>query len=166
MRHTHIAAIVALLGALAPAAGHITSARAQSPMQAPRTTVAVSGNNVEPLSNGFLLTMTLHDVKARFGAPIQDDTFWGGGVKYRNFSVIYDAAGNDIWPFTITGPGIRLHAGLNPGSSMQAVKAIFPGGIMVYGQYKVTYGQYLLHVSFDRGRVSEIDIAPAFDHAC
>jgi hypothetical protein len=106
--------------------------------------------------------MPLVIVKGKFGRPIQDDTFWGGDVKYRDFRVLYNWRQDALKRVSIIGSGVCLHEGITVGSSAHAVNALFPGGFMAYDQYKVTYGPYLLHFSLDRGQVSEIDIEPAF----
>lgn len=121
---------------------------------------ATSGNKVEPLSNGLTLTMTANQVIARFGAPLQDDRSIGGGIGYRDFGIMYNTAGTEIWTFTITGK-VSLASGITVGSSRSAVRSTFPGGSSTASDYTVTYQQYALDFIMDGNTVWRIKIEPA-----
>ncbi|OPZ82655.1 MAG: hypothetical protein BWY76_02649 [bacterium ADurb.Bin429] len=116
---------------------------------------------VEPLSNRLELSMTADQVIAKFGKPAMDDRFWGGGMGYDDFAVMFNAAGTQITHFTIK-KNIRLAGGISAGSPKTDVLTAYPrGGQWVYDQYKVTFDQYALTFLFNGDAVSAIKIDPA-----
>ncbi|MHB0998262.1 MAG: hypothetical protein ACYC27_03370 [Armatimonadota bacterium] len=119
-----------------------------------------SGNAVEPLSNGLLLNMDSTAITNKFGEPLQDDRFVGGGIGYPQFGVIFNATGEQIWHFTML-KDIKLNCGIGIGSKRQDINAVFGAGKSVYGDTLINYDQYKLYFSFNGDVITQIKIDPA-----
>ena len=119
-----------------------------------------STNRVEPLSSPLKLTMTAKEVLAQFGTPKSDYRFYGGGLTYPDFRILFNATGTEIGTLVIRNQ-IRLACGLGVGDSMEKVRQFFPNGRTVYDTYQVETGQYALTFTTYERQVSEITIRPA-----
>lgn len=114
---------------------------------------------VEPLSIPLRLTMGAEEILKKFGKPKSDNRFFGGGLTYPEFRVMFNAQGTEIWNVTLERP-TRLACGLGPGDPMDTVRQRFPGGRTVYDAYEVESGQYALSFKGADGRVSTITLRP------
>lgn len=119
-----------------------------------------SASPVEPLSIPLKLSMGADEVLRQFGQPRSDNRFFGGGLTYPEFRVIFSAKGDEIWSVTLLN-SVRLSCGIGPGDSMEKVRAHFPGGRTVYDTYDVESSQYALSFAGTGGRVSNITIRPS-----
>ncbi|MBZ5558694.1 MAG: hypothetical protein LAO77_15590 [Acidobacteriia bacterium] len=115
-------------------------------------TAAQGDNVVEPLSNGLSLSMSAEQVRARFGAPVSDFRSSGGGINYRDFSLVYNSAGTELWHCVIKGSGVRLASGITIGSDRSEVERVFGNGDHAIA------GRYELSFQYTRGAVREIRI--------
>ena len=132
-----------------------------SPRQHPPGRVSAGDTNrVEPLSSPLKLTMTANDVLTQFGTPQSDYRFYGGGVTYPDFRILFSATGKEIESLVIRNR-IRLACGLGVGDSMDTVRQCFPHGKTVYEAFQVETGQYALTFAAYDGRISEIKIRPS-----
>lgn len=117
-------------------------------------------SQVEPLSIPLRLTMGAEEILKKFGKPKSDNRFFGGGLTYPEFRVMFNAQGTEIWNVTLEKP-TRLACGIGPGDPMDKVRERFPGGRMVYGSYEAESGPYALSFTSADGRVSTLTIRPS-----
>lgn len=98
---------------------------------------------VEPLSIPLQLSMGSEDVLQKFGKPKSDTRFFGGGLTYPEFRVMFNTQGTEIRSVTLQAP-VRLACGIGPGDTLEKVRERFTGGRIVYGAYEVESGPYAL----------------------
>jgi hypothetical protein len=104
--------------------------------------------------------MGAEEVLQKFGKPRSDSRFFGGGLTYPEFRVMFNTQGTEIWSVTLMAP-VRLACGLGPGDSMDNVREHFPGGRTLYETYEVESGQYALNFTVADGRVSTVTLRPS-----
>lgn len=133
-----------------------------TPVEAPPSSRSAAGkvSRVEPLSIPLRLTMGADEVLRKFGKPRSDNRFFGGGLTYPEFRVMFNTQGTEIWSVTLE-KSIQLACGIGPGDSLEKVREQFPGGKIVQEKYEVRSGQYALGFSVSEGRVSTISIRPS-----
>jgi hypothetical protein len=115
---------------------------------------------VEPLSIPLQLSMGSEDVLQKFGKPKSDTRFFGGGLTYPEFRVMFNTQGTEIRSVTLQAP-VRLACGIGPGDTLEKVRERFTGGRIVYGAYEVESGPYALSFLVAEGRVSTLTIRPS-----
>ena len=117
-------------------------------------------SRVEPLSIPLRLSMGSEELLRKFGKPKSDNRFFGGGLTYSEFRVMFNTQGTEIRSVTLLTP-VRLACGTGPGDTLEKVRERFPGGRIVYGAYEVESGPYALSFLVAEGRVSTLTIRPS-----
>lgn len=71
--------------------------------------------------------MGSEELLRKFGKPKSDNRFFGGGLTYSEFRVMFNTQGTEIRSVTLQTP-VRLACGIGPGDTLEKVRERFPGG--------------------------------------